>query len=95
MIKSCQKNDLFFATIYIRVKRHMTSYQSEVERDKIEMLQDIGVCEGVGLNKCSGRQIFIFLTKENWISPMNRHHANNTNNTLLGRNPPFDSDVRQ
>ena len=43
-------------------------------------------------SKCSGRPIFIFFIKENWICAMTRHHANNV---LLARNLPFDSDVRQ
>ena len=31
-----------------------------------EMLLDVGVWE---VSECSGRQIFIFFVKENWITP--------------------------
>ena len=47
---------------------------------------------GWGVGECSGRPIFIFFNKEDWICTMIRHH---TNNILLTRNLPFDSDVRQ
>ena len=47
-----------------------------------------------GVSKCSGRPVFIFFNKENWICAMTRHHAE-PNNTLLTRYLPFDSDVRQ
>ena len=32
---------------------------------------------GVGVSECSGRPIFIFLIKENWILTMTKHHAYN------------------
>ena len=54
-----------------------------------EVLPDVG---GWGVSEFSGRSIFIFFIKENWICAMTRHHANNI---LLARNLPFDSDVRQ
>ena len=30
---------------------------------------------GVGISECSGRPIFIFFVKENWICAMTRHYA--------------------
>ena len=36
------------------------------------MLSDVG---GWWVNKCSGRPIFIFFIKENWICAMMRHHV--------------------
>ena len=45
-----------------------------------------------GGSEFSGRPIFIFFIKENWILAMTRHHANNI---LLTKNLNFDSDVRQ
>ena len=53
------------------------------------MLSNVG---GVGISDCSGRPIFIFFIKENWICAMTRHHGNNI---LLARNLLFDSDMRQ
>ena len=50
---------------------------------------------GVRVRECSGRPIFIFFTKENWICTMTRLHAETNINILLTRNLPFDSDVRQ
>ena len=47
---------------------------------------------GSVVSDCSGRLIFIFFIKENWILAMTRHHAYNI---LLTRNLHFDSDVRQ
>ena len=52
---------------------------------------DVG---GVGLAECSGRPIFFFCVKENWIYAVTRHPAE-PNNILLTRNLPFESDVRQ
>ena len=46
-------------------------------------------------SKSSGRPIFIFFIKENWICPMTRHHAEPNINILLTGNLPFDSDFRQ
>ena len=51
------------------------------------MLSDVGEW-GEGVSKCSGRPIFIFFIKENWIWAMTKHHANNI---LLTRNLPLDS----
>ena len=48
-----------------------------------------------GRSECSGRPIFIFFIKENWICAMTRHHAESNINILLTRNLPIDSDVRQ
>ena len=53
------------------------------------MLSDAG---GWGVRECSGRPIFIFFIKENWIWVLTRHHANNI---LLTRNLPFHSDTRR
>ena len=41
------------------------------------MLLDVEEREGWGWNvsKCSGRPIFIFFIKENWICAMSIHHA--------------------
>ena len=49
---------------------------------------------GWRVSECSGRPIFIFFIKENWICAMNRHDEPKIN-ILLTRNLPFDSDVRQ
>ena len=38
------------------------------------MLSDVGEW---GVSKCSGRPVFIFFIKENWIYTMTIHHANN------------------
>ena len=59
---------------------------------KNEMLSDIGAS---GVSQCSGRSIFIFFIKENWICTMTRHHTERKINILLTRNLPFDCDVRQ
>ena len=59
---------------------------------KNEMLSHVGVS---GVSECSGRSIFIFFIKENWISAMTRHHTERKINILLTRNLPFDCDVRQ
>ena len=58
---------------------------------KNETLLDVG---GWRVSKCSGRPVFIFFIKENWICAMTRHHAE-PNNILLTRNLSFDPDVRQ
>ena len=55
---------------------------------KNEMLSDVG---GWGVSECSGRPVFIFFIKENWICAMIRYHANKI---LLARNLPVDSHVR-
>ena len=44
------------------------------------------------VSEYSGRPIFIFFIKENWICTMTRHYANNM---LSVKNLPSDSDVRQ
>ena len=56
------------------------------------MLSDVGVC---GVSESSGRPIFHFFIKENWICAETRHHAEPNINTLFTRNLPCDSDVRQ
>ena len=43
-----------------------------VGRGKNEILLDV---EGWGVSKCSGRPIFIFFVKEDWICAVTRHHA--------------------
>ena len=53
------------------------------------MLSDVG---GAGL---TGRPIFTFFIKENWICAVTRLHAEPNINMLLTRNLPSDSDVRQ
>ena len=35
-----------------------------------------------GVRECSGRPIFFFLIKENWISAMTRHYAELNINTV-------------
>ena len=58
---------------------------------KNEMLLDLG---GGGLASVLDVQFFlIFFPKENWISTMNRHHAE-PSNVLFTRNFSFESDVR-
>ena len=47
---------------------------------------------GSVVSDCSGRLVFIFFVRENWILAMTRHHAYNI---LLTRNLHFDPDVRQ
>ena len=49
---------------------------------------------GWGVNKCSGRPIFFFFIKENWICAMTRHHTEPNINILLTTNLGSDSDVR-
>ena len=44
------------------------------------------------VSECSGRPIFDFFIKGNWIRVMTRHHAVPNINILLSRNLPFDSD---
>ena len=44
-----------------------------------------------GVSKCSGRPIFIFFIKENWICAMTRYHADSNINILLTKNLPIDS----
>ena len=41
--------------------------------EKNEMFSDVGGWREV--SECSGRPIFIFFIKENWICPITRHHA--------------------
>ena len=55
------------------------------------MLSDVGR----GGSEGSGRPIFIFFIKKNWICAMNRHHAKSNINVLLTRNLPIDSGVRE
>ena len=50
---------------------------------------------GVGGSECSGRSIFIFFIKENWICAMTKHHVESNITILLRRNLRIDSDVRQ
>ena len=49
----------------------------------------------VGFSKCSGRPIFIYFIKENWVCAMTRHYAESNINILLTRNLSIDSEVRQ
>ena len=56
------------------------------------MLLDVG---GGGVSELSGRPVFAFFIKENWICAMTRHHAEQNINMLLTRNLPFDFGVRQ
>ena len=44
------------------------------------------------ISECSGRPVFIFFIKENWICAMVTHHAEPHITVLLTRNLPFDSD---
>ena len=37
----------------------------------------------MGVNECSGRPIFVFFIKENWIYGTTRHHAEPNTNILL------------
>ena len=46
-------------------------------------------------SKCSGRPIFIFVIKENWICIMSRHQTEPNINILFTISLPFDSNVRQ
>ena len=65
---------------------------------KNEMLPDVGKRGGGGVGwgrECSGRPIFIFFIKENWICAITRCHAESNINILLTRNLPIDSGVRQ
>ena len=50
---------------------------------------------GRGLPSALDVQSLFFFIKENWICAMRRHHAEPNINTLLTRNLPFDSDIRQ
>ena len=84
---------MFF--LLIRGDTHMTSTLrggggGVGEDDKNEMLSEVW---GRGVSECSGRPIFIFFIKENWISSMTRHVE--PNNILLTRNLSFDSGVRK
>ena len=56
------------------------------------MLLDVG---GWGVSECSGRPIFIFFIKENWIFAMTRHDAEPNINILLTKNLPCDYGVRK
>ena len=49
----------------------------------------------VGGSECSGRPVFTFFIKENWICAMTRHYAESKINILLTRNLPTDSCVRR
>ena len=49
----------------------------------------------VGVSECSGRPVFIFFIKENWIWAMTWRYAEPNINILLTRNLPFNSDLRQ
>ena len=55
---------------------------------------DVIGCRGWEVSELSGRPIFIFFIKENWIYAMARHHAELNINILLTRHFPFDSYVR-
>ena len=59
-------------------------------------MQRGGVCMGGGggVSECSGRVIF-FLSKENCICAISRHHAESNINMLLTKNPLIDSGVTQ
>ena len=61
---------------------------------KIRCYQMQGVVGGWG-SECSGRPIFIFFIKENWICALTRLHAESIINILLTKNLPIDSGVRQ
>ena len=50
--------------------------------------------EGWG-SECSGRSIFIFLIKENWICGITGHQAESKINILLTINLRIDSGIRQ
>ena len=65
--------------IPLRGDTHMTYTLKEGGRGKNEMLSDVG---GWEVSECSGRPVFIFLIKENWIWAMNRHHAEPSMNIL-------------
>ena len=56
------------------------------------MLLDVG---GGGVGKRSGRPIFIFVIKENWICAMTRRRAEPNIDILLTRSLRSDSNVRQ
>ena len=60
--------------------------------DKNEMLLDV---RAWGVSECSGRPIFIYFIKENWICTVIRHHIEPNINMLLTRILAFDSEVRQ
>ena len=80
--------------MYIRGDTHMTSTLRGMamgvgERQKWDVIGR----RGWGFSECSGRPIFIFFIKENWISSMTRHVE--PNNILLTRNLSFDSGVRK
>ena len=47
------------------------------------------------VSECSGRPIFIFFIKENWICAITRHHAEPNINILLTKSLPFDYGLRQ
>ena len=61
------------------------------KKRKNEMLSDL---DGGG-SKCTGRPIFSFFIKENWICAMTRNHAGPSIIILLTRDLPYESDVRQ
>ena len=69
---------------------HTTSTLGGNGKGKNEMLSDVGGC---GVNKYSGRPIFIFFIKENWICAITRHDGEPNINRLLTINLPFDSEV--
>ena len=93
--ESCQtsKMELFFQkTNRLRGGSHMTSiFRGWGLRQKRDV---IGRREW-GVSECSGRPIFNFFIRENWICAMARHHAVSNINILLIRNHPIDFGVRQ
>ena len=56
------------------------------------MLSDV---EGWRVVSVLDVQSLFFFIKENWICAMTRHHVESKINTLLTRNLPIDSSVRQ
>ena len=56
---------------------------------------DVIGLRGMGISECSGRPIFIFFVKENWICAMTRHYTEPNINILLIRNLHFESDIKQ
>ena len=80
-----------YPTVELRVTHRWLPLRGGVGRQK----RDIIGRRGWGVSKYSGRPIFIFLIKKNWICAMTRNQAGPNINILLTRNLPFDSDVRQ
>ena len=89
------------ALFYINLLRMWYTYDVHfdggwrVERGGGRQKWDVIGCRGWRVSECSGRPIFVFFIKENWICAMTRHHAEPNINILLTRNLPFDSDIRQ